>query len=246
VTMTHATEQAALQATAPRPSDAVRLVRVVKEFGAGDQRVRAVDGVSLAIPPGQVVAIMGRSGSGKSKLVNLLAGSDQPARGEVWLEERELSRLSDDALTRLRREHLGMVYQFFNLLSTLSVRENIALPALLAGEREGEVFPRVDALLDEVGMTHRRDARPHTLSGGEMQRAALARAPVPNPPLIPAADPPGNLDSRTADQVLDLLRRLARAHGATMLIVTHSAEVAATAERLIELRDGRVIRDEVP
>src|SRR6185503_1768521 len=119
----------------------------------------------------------------------------------------ELSRLSDDELTRLRRERLGMVYQFFNLLSTLSVRENVALPALLAGERPAAVFPRVDALLEEVSMSHRRDARPHTLSGGEMQRTALARALIHQPTLVLADEPTGNLDSRTADQVLQLLRR---------------------------------------
>jgi putative ABC transport system ATP-binding protein len=223
---------------------AVRLVEVVKEYAAGAQSVRAVDGISLRVPRGQFLAIVGRSGSGKSTLLNLLAGIDTPTSGEIWVGDRELSRLSDDALTRLRRESLGMVYQFFNLLPTLSVRENVALPALLAGEAERPTLARADALLEEVSMIHRRDARPHTLSGGEMQRAALARALIHNPTVVLADEPTGNLDSRTADQVMDLLRRLGDSHGVTIVLVTHSREAAAVAGRVVELRDGRVIRDE--
>jgi putative ABC transport system ATP-binding protein len=137
-----------------------------------------------------------------------------------------------------------MVYQFFNLLPTLSVRENVALPALLAGEKEREVMVRADALLAEVEMSHRGSARPHTLSGGEMQRTALARALIHNPALILADEPTGNLDSRTADQVLDLLRALGARHGVTVVLVTHSREAAAISQREIEMRDGRIIRDE--
>jgi ABC-type lipoprotein export system ATPase subunit len=223
---------------------AVRLVDVVKEFPLGRQSVRAVDGISLQIPSGQLVAVVGRSGSGKSTLLNLLAGVDVPTSGQIWIGGQELSRLSDDELTRLRRERLGIVYQFFNLLPTLSVRENVALPALLAGKPEKEVLARVDALLEEVSMSHRRGARPHTLSGGEMQRTSLARALVHRPLLVLADEPTGNLDSRTADQVLRLLRGVGKRHGVTMVLVTHSQEVAMVADRLVELRDGRVVRDE--
>jgi len=219
-------------------------VGVGKEYAVGAQQVRAVDGISLDIGVGEFVAIVGRSGSGKSTLLNLLAGIDTPSSGEVWIAGQELSRLSDDALTRLRRERLGMVYQFFNLLPTLSVRENVALPALLAGEKERDVMTRADALLAEVEMSHRKSARPHTLSGGEMQRTALARALIHNPALILADEPTGNLDSRTADQVLDLLRALGAKHGVTVVLVTHSREAAAVSQREIEMRDGRVIRDE--
>jgi len=226
------------------PTTAVRLVDVVKEYAAGEQRVRALDGISLDVPAGQFVAIIGRSGSGKSTLLNLLAGIDVPTRGEVWIGERELSRLTDDELTRLRREELGMVYQFFNLLSILSVRENVALPALLAREPREAVFRRADALLAEVSMTQRRDARPHTLSGGEMQRTALARALIHNPRLVLADEPTGNLDSRTAAQVLELLGRLVRQHRATLILVTHSSEAAGLADRIVELNDGRVVRDQ--
>ena len=221
----------------------MRLVEVVKEYVVGAERVRAVDALTLDVPAGQFLAVVGRSGSGKSTLLNLLAGIDTPSSGEVWVGSQELSRLSDDSLTRLRRENLGIVYQFFNLLSTLSVRENIALPALLGGERESTVAARVDALLEEVGMAHRRDAKPHTLSGGEMQRTALARALIHEPELVLADEPTGNLDSRTAEQVLDLLARMSERHGATLLLVTHSREAAARADRIIELRDGRVVSD---
>jgi ABC-type lipoprotein export system ATPase subunit len=210
----------------------------------GAETVRAVDGISLEVPTGQFLALVGRSGSGKSTVLNLLAGIDHPTSGQIWIGGQELSRLSDDDLTRLRRERLGIVYQFFNLLPTLSVRENVALPALLAGDAERDVLPRADALLAEVGMEHRRNARPHTLSGGEMQRTALARALIHNPTVILADEPTGNLDSRTADQVMLLLRRLGEMHGVTVLLVTHSREAAAVAERIVELRDGRILRDE--
>jgi len=233
-----------VESPATKTAVTVRLVDVVKEYAVGEQGVRAVDGVSLELPAGQFVAIVGRSGSGKSTLLNLLAGIDTPTSGEVWIGDHELSRLSDDDLTRLRRERLGIVYQFFNLLPTLSVRENVALPALLAGEGERGVLTRADALLEEVSMSHRRDARPHTLSGGEMQRTALARALIHNPTLVLADEPTGNLDSRTADQVMSLLRLLGARHGVTVVLVTHSAEAAASAERVVELRDGRVVRDQ--
>lgn len=232
-------------ATASREeTPSIRLVRVCKDYHTGEQHVRAVDDVSLEVPRGQRVAIVGRSGSGKSTLLNLLAGIDQPTSGEIWIADQELSRLNDDALTRLRREHLGMVYQFFNLLPTLSVRENVALPALLAGERERDVLQRADRLLEEVGLTHRLHARPHTLSGGEMQRTSLARALIHNPTLILADEPTGNLDTKNADQVLELLRGLGERHGVTVVLVTHSMEAAAIADRVVELRDGRVVRDE--
>ena len=227
-----------------RESDpAVRLVRVTRVYGEEAQKVTALDEVTLEIPAGQFVAVIGRSGSGKSTLLNLIAGVERPSSGEIWLDGRELSRLSDDAITLERRRSLGMVYQFFHLLPTLSVRENVALPALLAGIRRGEALERADRLIDEVGMTPRRDARPHRLSGGEMQRAAIARALAQRPRLLLADEPTGNLDSRNAGQVMELIVRLGREHGTTLLLVTHSAEAAAAASRVIELHDGRVVED---
>ncbi len=222
---------------------AVRLEDVVKVFGTAGQPVVALDHLSLAVAAGEFVALVGRSGSGKSTLLNLVAGIDVPTSGRVWVAGRDLERLSDDELTRQRRDTIGMVHQFFDLLPTLSVRENVALPGLLAGAREAEVMGRADALIEEVGLTPRARVRPHTLSGGEMQRAALARALVRGPALVLADEPTGNLDSRAAEQVLGLLGGLARRHGATVLLVTHSREAAAAASRVVTLRDGRVVSD---
>lgn len=223
---------------------AVRMLDVAREFGAGEQCVRALDGVSLEISRCEQVAFIGQSGSGKSTLLNLLAGIDRPTRGQVWIDGQELTRLDDARLTRLRRDRIGMVYQFFNLLPTLTVRENVALPALLSGYRERAVLPKVDAYLEEVGLTERRQALPHTLSGGEMQRTAIARALINDPALILADEPTGNLDSRSAEAVLKLLLEVTRRHGSTLLLVTHSSEIAGRMGRLVELRDGRVIRDQ--
>lgn len=236
----------AIEPGPPHPSDAttgLRLERVVKEYRVGGQPLRALDGITLAVPRRQFIAVMGRSGSGKTTLVNLAAGIDTPSAGEVWIDGTPISGLDDDALTLLRRDRVGIVYQFFNLLSTLTVRENVALPALLAGVREQDALPRADRLIDEVGLTPRRSIRPHALSGGEMQRVAIARALVRDPALVLADEPTGNLDSRAASQVVSLLRTLASCHGATVVLVTHSAEAAAAADRVVELRDGRIVRD---
>jgi len=223
---------------------ALRFEGVVKEFPLGDGRVRALDGLEVEFAPGTFTAVVGRSGSGKSTLLNLAAGLDRPTSGEVYLEGRPLSRLGDDAITRLRRERVGVVYQFFHLLPTLDLRENVALPLLLEGVREREALARADARLAEVGLEARAWARPHTLSGGEMQRAAVARALVHEPAVVLADEPTGNLDSRAAAQVVDLLATLVRRHGATLVLVTHSAEAAGAASRLVTLSDGRVAGDE--
>jgi len=222
---------------------ALRFDQVVKEFPSGANRVRALDGLTLEIGPGGFTAIVGRSGSGKSTLLNLAAGIDTPTSGEVWVRGQPLARLDDDALTLLRRDHVGMVYQFFHLLPTLDVRENVALPLLLAGRREREALAAADARLDEVGLGARAHARPHTLSGGELQRAAVARALVHAPALVLADEPTGNLDNRSASQVVDLLAAVVRRHGATLLMVTHSREAAAAADRVVTLSDGRVVAD---
>jgi putative ABC transport system ATP-binding protein len=222
---------------------ALRFVQVVKEYRLGASTVRALDGVSLTVPRGQFLAVTGRSGSGKSTLLNLAAGIDVPTSGQIWIEGTELSRLSDDALTRLRRDRIGVIYQFFNLISTLTVRENVALPGELAGRPAAEARAAADRLIDEVDLGARRDARPHALSGGEMQRAAIARALALAPALVLADEPTGNLDSRSADQVLGLLQTVAERHGATVVLVTHSREAAARAARVVELHDGRVVDD---
>lgn len=222
---------------------ALRFENVVKQFALGEGQVRALDGLSLEIPVGGFTAIVGRSGSGKSTLLNLAAGIDAPDSGEVYVEGRALSGLDDDALTRMRRERVGVVYQFFHLLPTLDVRENVALPLLLEGVPEREALARADARLAEVGLTPRAKARPHTLSGGEMQRAAVARALVHEPVLVLADEPTGNLDSRAAVEVVELLASLVRKHGSTLVMVTHSREAAEAADRVVTLSDGRVVSD---
>lgn len=221
----------------------MRLVDVTKEFPLGEQRVHALDDLSLDVAAGSAVAVVGPSGSGKSTLLNLIAGIDTPTRGEVWVAGRELSKLSDDELTRQRRETVGMIYQFFNLLPTLSVRENVALPALLAGADSTPLLERADRLIDEVGLSHRSEARPHTLSGGEMQRVSIARALIHEPAIVLADEPTGNLDSKSAADVLAILNRMARAHGTTVMLVTHSLEAARVMDRIVALRDGRIESD---
>jgi len=227
----------------PPVAPALRFVDVRKEYPLGDGVIRALDGLSFEVPRGQFVAVVGRSGSGKSTVLQLAAGIDVPTSGEVWVDGRELSRLGDDDLTRQRRDRVGMIHQFFNLLSTLSVRENVALPLLLAGGDRRAALARAEALLVEVGLSHRLESRPHMLSGGEMQRAAIARALVHEPALVLADEPTGNLDSRAAGQIVELLGALGRGHGVTVVLVTHSREAAGAAERTIELRDGRIVAD---
>jgi len=240
---THLGKQEAHPPPRIAPSGALRLVDVVKEYALGAGAVRALDGLSLEVPAGQFLAVTGPSGSGKSTLLNLVAGIDTPTSGEVWVGDIELSRLDDDALTRMRRDRIGVIYQFFNLISTLSVRENVALPALLAGRRETDALAAAQGLIAEMGLSHRADARPHTLSGGEMQRVAIARALSLEPAVLLADEPTGNLDSRSAVRVLDLLRAAGERHGTTVLLVTHSHEAARAAQRVIELTDGRVTAD---
>jgi putative ABC transport system ATP-binding protein len=222
---------------------ALRLVDVTKEYALGTGAVRALDRLSLEVPAGQFIAVTGRSGSGKSTLLNLIAGIDTPTSGEVWVGSHELSRMDDDALTRLRGGGIGVIYQFFNLITTLSVRENIALPAMLAGRPDEAALAAADRLVEEIGLAPRAAARPHTLSGGEMQRVAIARALLLEPAVLLADEPTGNLDSRSAEQVLDLLRAAGERHGATVVLVTHSREAAKAARRVIELTDGRITAD---
>lgn len=219
----------------------IRLVDVSKQYPQAGGAVTALDGVSLQVPAGEFLAVMGRSGSGKSTLLNLIAGIDSPTRGEVWVDGRNLAALEDDALTVLRRGTIGLVFQFFNLLTPLDLRENVALPALLAGAREKAALAEAERLLNAVGLAHRARSRPHALSGGEMQRAAIARALVHRPRVLLADEPTGNLDSRAAARVLGLMRDLSRAAGATVLLVTHSHEAAAVADRILEMRDGRLV-----
>jgi putative ABC transport system ATP-binding protein len=218
----------------------IALRDVHKVFHQGEAEVRALAGVSLDIEAGAFVSIMGPSGSGKSTLLHLMGGLDLPTSGEVTLDGSPLSRMSDDEITLLRRRKIGFVFQFFNLLPTYTAEENVALPLLLDGLGRREVRPRVEAALEQVGLSHRRRHRPEELSGGEMQRVAIARALVIDPRVILADEPTGNLDTKTGEQVLDLLGAANRDRHCTIVLVTHDSQAAAHAERLITLKDGVV------
>ncbi len=218
----------------------IRLENVSKIYDGAGARVRALAGVSLEVAPGEFVALMGPSGCGKSTLLHLVAGVDLPTSGAVWVDGRDLARLSDRALSQFRRDRLGIVYQFSNLLPTMSAWENVALPALLRGLSARAARERAEERLRQVGMLRRKDHWPHELSGGEMQRVAIARALVNGPSVLLADEPTGNLDSKAGREVLELLAHLHAEEGVSILLATHSREAAAFARRIIHLRDGAI------
>ncbi|MFZ5818065.1 MAG: ABC transporter ATP-binding protein [Bacillota bacterium] len=225
-------------------TDAVlHLEQVSKEFRRGSIVVRAVDGVSLTVTAGEFVAIMGKSGSGKSTLLHLISGLQRPTSGRVELLGQDLAALSDDQLTLLRRHRLGFVFQFFNLLPTLSALENVSLPLLIARVTSGEAERRARAALEQVGLADRAQHRPDELSGGQMQRVAIARALVTEPPVLLADEPTGNLDTLAGEEILLLLKRMQTERGQTVLMVTHDPKAAAYGDRLITMRDGRIVED---
>jgi putative ABC transport system ATP-binding protein len=223
---------------------AVKTEDLSKVYGEGSTAVRALGDVSLEFPNGEFAAIMGPSGSGKSTLLHILGALDKPTSGRVVVGGTDLSGLSDRKLTLLRRQRMGFVFQFYNLIPTLSAEENVLLPALIAGEKARTYAERLDELLELVGLTGRRTHRPDELSGGEQQRVAIARALIRNPDIILADEPTGNLDSKTGAGVLELMKRSAARYEQTILMVTHDPRAAATADRVVFLSDGRVV-DEV-
>ena len=220
---------------------AVETVGLQKVYGEGSTAVWALKDVSLQFPNGEFAAIMGPSGSGKSTLLHILGALDKPTSGRVVVGETDLSGLSDRALTLLRRERMGFVFQFFNLIPTLSAEENVLLPVLIAGKRPTEYAGRLDELLDLVGLQGRRTHRPDELSGGEQQRVAIARALITRPDIILADEPTGNLDSKTGAGVLRLLKESAARYEQTILMVTHDPRAASAADRAVFLSDGRVV-----
>ncbi|MBI3184603.1 MAG: ABC transporter ATP-binding protein [Myxococcales bacterium] len=215
-----------------------------KVYRRGKTEVRALSISTLTVPKGQFLSVMGPSGSGKSTLLNLLGALDQPTSGSIVIEGREISKLADRELSQFRRERLGFVFQFFNLLPTLSAVENAALPALLSGRPRSEVLPRAHGLLEAVGLTGRDHHRPDELSGGEMQRVAVARALITEPAILLADEPTGNLDSRTGAEVLRLIREATRDRKVTVVMVTHDPNAAAVGDRIVRLADGAVVGDE--
>jgi putative ABC transport system ATP-binding protein len=224
------------------PSVLLRTRGLVKVYQSGGVPVEAVRGVDLEVGVGEFVAIMGPSGSGKSTLLHVLGGLEPATRGEIWLRGKRVDRLSPSAWAVERRKHVGFVFQFFNLLSTMTVADNVELPALLAGMTPKQARKRREELLSELGITAKADAAPSRLSGGEQQRVALARALANEPSLLLADEPTGNLDSANTRDVLRLLRQ-AHAAGRTILMVTHDAKVAGLADRVISLFDGMIADD---
>jgi putative ABC transport system ATP-binding protein len=224
-----------------RPLSVVSASNLIKRYGQGDAHVDALRGVSLDIEEGRMTAVMGPSGSGKSTLMHIMAGLDQPTEGTVSIAGLQISSMSDRELTRLRREHIGFVFQFFNLLPMLTAEENIVLPLSLAGEKADRAW--VEELLETVGIADRRTHRPAELSGGQQQRVSIARALVGQPTVLFADEPTGNLDSNTSRDVLALLRDSVDEFGQTIVMVTHDPQAAAQADRILFLADGHIVRE---
>ncbi|MFI7063203.1 ABC transporter ATP-binding protein [Kribbella sp. NPDC050124] len=217
---------------------------IVRVYGEGETAVHALHGVDVSIEPGQLTAVMGPSGSGKSTLMHILAGLDRPTSGSVRIDGTEITTLGDDALTKLRRKHIGFIFQFFNLLPMLSARDNVLLPLTIAGEKPDPQY--FADLIQRVGLSDRLHHRPAELSGGQQQRVAIARALVSRPTVVFADEPTGNLDSRTSGEILTLMRSSVEDYGQTTVMVTHDARAAAMADRVLYLDDGEIVKETGP
>jgi putative ABC transport system ATP-binding protein len=237
------TEQTEITAATTESLDSVVVAArdIERRYGEGATAVHALRGVSLDVTRGQLVAVMGPSGSGKSTLMHVLAGLDKPTSGTVTIAGTEITALDDTQMTRLRREHIGFVFQFFNLLPMLTAEENVLLPLSIAGERPDRDW--LEQLLTKTGLSERRSHRPSELSGGQQQRVAIARALVTKPTILFADEPTGNLDSKTGGEILELLRDSARDYNQTIVMVTHEARAAAIADRIMFLADGLIVKE---
>jgi len=213
---------------------------LTRRYGDGETAVDALRGVDLEVRSGELVAVMGPSGSGKSTLMHILAGLDKPTSGTVKIADTEITGLDDSKLTLLRREHIGFVFQFFNLLPMLDAEENVVLPLSIAGRKPEQAW--LDALLSQMGLAERRSHRPSELSGGQQQRVAIARSLVTRPTILFADEPTGNLDSKTGGEILELMRTSTDAYGQTTVMVTHEARAASIADRILFLADGEIVR----
>lgn len=221
----------------------IRCLDVRKVFKQGENEITALAGITMDIAQGSFAVIMGPSGSGKSTLLHLIGGLDRPSSGDLLVDGRLIGQMADDQVTLFRRNKIGFVFQFFNLLPTLTALENVALPLVLDGRSKSEAENQAQALLKKVGLEQRKRHLPEELSGGEIQRVAMARALAFNPPLLLADEPTGNLDSNNGNAVLSLLRQISKEEGCTVVMVTHSEEAARYGDRRIYLRDGRIERD---
>ena len=224
-----------------KPGAVVVADDVTRRYGEGDTAVDALKGVSLHVDQGKLTAVMGPSGSGKSTLMHILAGLDKPSSGSVEISGTEITTLKDSDLTKLRRRHIGFVFQFFNLLPMLTAEENITLPLSIAGEKPDQAW--LQDLVGKVGLADRLSHRPSELSGGQQQRVAIARALVSRPTVLFADEPTGNLDSQTGQEILELMRDSVDSYGQTTVMVTHEPRAAAIADRILFLADGLIVRD---
>lgn len=221
----------------------IRCLDVRKVFKQGENEITALAGITMDIAQGSFAVIMGPSGSGKSTLLHLIGGLDRPSSGDLLVDGRLIGQMADDQVTLFRRNKIGFVFQFFNLLPTLTALENVGLPLVLDGRSKSEAENQAQALLKKVGLEQRKRHLPEELSGGEIQRVAMARALAFNPPLLLADEPTGNLDSNNGNAVLSLLRQISKEEGCTVVMVTHSEEAARYGDRRIYLRDGRIEKD---
>lgn len=217
----------------------LRTEHLCKYYGTGENQVQAVQDANIAIEQGEFVAVVGKSGSGKSTLLNLIGGLDNPTSGKVWVKDRELFTMKEEELAIFRRRKIGFIFQSFNLVSTINVWENVVLPIGLDGKEVDEPF--VKDIVETLGMEHKIHNLPNTLSGGQQQRAAIARALAARPDILLADEPTGNLDSKTSDEVIGLLKMSAQKYGQTIVMITHDEDIAQIADRILVIEDGRVV-----
>ena len=221
----------------------LEVTNLSKTYGTGETQVKALDNVSFSVEQGELVAIIGQSGSGKSTLLHILGGVDVPTSGSVVINGVDISNLDETALAIFRRRQIGLIYQFYNLIPILTVKENLTLPLLLDGRKPDERV--VDDLLKTLGLTERVNHLPNQLSGGQQQRVSIGRALINNPALLLADEPTGNLDSENSREIISLLRRFNKEYNQTVIIITHDERIALAADRVIAIEDGKIVRDEV-
>lgn len=220
----------------------LKVENLVKTYGKGETKVNAVDGLSFSINKGEFVAIVGSSGSGKSTLLHLLGGVDKPTKGKVFIDGKDIYKMSDDNLAIFRRRQIGLIYQFYNLIPILNVAENITLPCDLDGNKVDS--NRLEELLNTLGLKNRVDHLPNQLSGGQQQRVSIGRALINNPAIVLADEPTGNLDSEASDDIVSLLKLSNQKYNQTIIMITHDLEIASMADRIITIDDGKIIKDE--
>ena len=219
----------------------LKVENLVKTYGEGDNIVNAVDNISLSVNKGEFVAIVGASGSGKSTLLHLLGGVDRPTSGKIYIDGNEINNMNNDKLAIFRRRQIGVVYQFYNLIPILTVEENISLPCDLDGNRPDK--ERMDLILKSFGLFERRNHLPNELSGGQQQRTSIARALINNPAILLADEPTGNLDSKSTEEIMSILKMSNRDFNQTIIMITHNLEIAKEADRIITIQDGKILRE---